>query len=58
MLIKELGLYQYDPKSIDNGKEVPIKENDHCLDGTRYLGMGMWNQISYMLPEGERGDED
>ena len=58
MLIKELGLYQYDPKSIDNGKEVPIKENDHCLDGTRYLSMGMWNQISYMLPAGERGDED
>lgn len=58
MLIKELGLYQYDPKSIDNGKEVPIKENDHCLDGTRYLSMGMWKQISYMLPAGERGDED
>ena len=33
MLIKEMGLYQYDPKSIEKGKEVPIKENDHCLTG-------------------------
>ncbi len=58
MLIKELGLYQYDPKSIDKGREVPIKENDHGLDAMRYDCMGLWSQISYMLPAGERGDEN
>lgn len=28
----------------------------NCLDALRYDCMGMWNQISYMLPAGERGD--
>lgn len=56
MLIKELGLYQYDEKSIKRGIEIPVKENDHCCDGSRYLCMGMWNLIQYMLPPIERGD--
>lgn len=58
MLIKELGLYQYDEKSIKRGVEVPVKKNDHCCDGSRYLCMGMWNLIKYMLPLLERGDSD
>ena len=58
MLIRELGLYQYDEKSIKRGVEVPVKENDHCCDGSRYLCMGMWNLIKYMLPPIERGDSD
>ena len=58
MLIRELGLYQYDEKSIKRGVEVPVKENDHCCDGSRYLCMGMWNLIKYMLPLLERGDSD
>lgn len=57
-LIKEMGLYQYDPKSIENGKEVPLKVNDHAQDAWRYLIVGMWKQIVYMLPMSERGDED
>lgn len=56
MLIKELGLYQYDEESIKKGAEVPVKENDHCCDGSRYLCMGVWNLIKYMLPLTERGD--
>lgn len=56
MLIKEMGQYQYDPDSIKRGKEVPLKVNDHAEDSTRYLCMGMWNQINYMLPFSERGD--
>lgn len=58
MLIKEMGIYQYDPKSIENGKEVPLKINDHCEDALRYLVMGMWRYIVNMLPVSERGDED
>lgn len=57
MLLKEMGLYQYDPKSIEKGKEEPLKVNDHCEDAMRYLIMGMWKQIVHMLPMSERGDE-
>lgn len=57
-LIREMGLYQYDPKSIEKGKEEPVKVSDHCVDGLRYLCCGMWRQIVYMLPASERGDEN
>ena len=32
-LTRELGTYKYDKKSIERGKEVPVKENDHCITG-------------------------
>lgn len=57
-LIKEMGIYQYDPKSIENGKEEPLKVNDHAEDAWRYLIVGMWKQIVYMLPMSERGDKN
>ena len=57
-LIKEFGLYQYDPKSIERGEEVPLKINDHCCDALRYLVMGMWSRIKFMLPPIERGEDD
>lgn len=57
-LIREMGLYQYDPKSIEKGKEEPVKVSDHCMDACRYVLVGMWRQIVYMLPVSERGDED
>lgn len=33
MAVEEFGLYEYDKKSIEKGREVPIKTNDHCLVG-------------------------
>lgn len=57
-LIKEFGLYQYDPKSIERGEEVPLKINDHCCDALRYLVMGMWSRVRFMLPPIERGEDD
>ena len=57
-LIREFGLYQYDPKSIERGEEVPLKINDHCCDALRYLVMGMWSRIRFMLPPIERGEDD
>ena len=57
-LIKEMGIYQYDPKSIERGKEEPLKVKDHGVDAWRYLIVGMWKMIVYMLPMSERGDED
>ncbi len=52
----ELGLYEWDKKSIEKGKEVPVKENDHGCDATRYCVMGMWKKIKYFLPRADRED--
>lgn len=36
-LINELGLYVWNDKRSDNGKEEPVKQFDHALDALRYL---------------------
>lgn len=54
MLDEELGLYGWDKKSIEHGKEVPIKEKDHGCDAMRYCVMGMWSKIKYFLPKADR----
>ena len=56
-LIREFGTYEYDKKSIESGKEKPIKTDDHCCDAWRYLVMGLWSKIKYFLPAGESEDE-
>ena len=56
-LIKEMGLYQYDEKSIEAGKEQPLKINDHACDATRYSVMGMWKLIRLFLPVSEQEDD-
>lgn len=56
-LIREMGVYAYDPKSIEKGKEEPVKIDDHCVDGLRYLVMGMWTKIKHWLPVGEQDEE-
>ena len=50
----EFNLYSYDKKSIEAGKETPVKINDHCMDSIRYAVMGAWSKLKYFLPEGER----
>lgn len=54
--IREFGIYEYDKKSLEKGKEIPVKMNDHCMDSTRYLIMGFWKKIKYFLPKTERGE--
>lgn len=49
-LISEMYLYEWDEDLIEKGKEVPVKTNDHCQDGTRYLIMGFWKYIKQLLP--------
>lgn len=56
-LIRELGLYEYDKKSIEKGKEVPIKENDHACDALRYAVMGAWLYIKCWIPQDEKPEE-
>lgn len=36
-LLQEIVSYSWDPKASENGKEKPIKQNDHCLDALRYV---------------------
>lgn len=53
---REAGTYEYDAKSIEQGKEVPVKVNDHCMDAMRYAVMGMWKYLKYFLPIAEQED--
>ncbi len=52
--VNEFGTYEYDKKSIERGKEEPVKLDDHCMDAIRYLVMGMWVKIKHWLPKGEQ----
>ena len=56
--IEEFGTYSYDKKSIERGKEQPVKVDDHCMDALRYDVMGLWKYIRQWLPDEEREDED
>ena len=55
--INEFGVYEYDPKSIERGKEEPVKIDDHCMDAIRYMVMGMWIKIKHWLPVNEEEKE-
>lgn len=57
-LIEEEYQYGYDEDLLEKGKEVPVKENDHCEDAKRYLIMGIWKFIKRMLPILKEGDEE
>lgn len=51
--VREFGTYEYDKKSVERGKEVPVKEDDHCMDAIRYVVMGAWSKIKLWLPREE-----
>lgn len=36
-LVSEIGLYCWDEKKGENGKELVVKKNDHALDALRYV---------------------
>lgn len=55
--IREFDIYEYDRKSIEKGREVPVKENDHCMDAIRYAVMGAWRWLKHWLPE-DRPEEE
>lgn len=35
--IAEFGSYLWDTNAVDRGMDIPLKENDHCMDAVRYL---------------------
>lgn len=49
-LKEEMYMYEYDSDLLEKGKEIPVKQNDHCEDATRYLIMGIWKFIKLLLP--------
>ena len=55
--IDEFGTYEYDKKSIERGKEEPVKVDDHAMDAIRYAVMGMWKYLKRWLPEAEDEEE-
>ena len=54
--IEEFKTYEYDKKSIERGKEEPVKIGDHCMDAIRYVVMGMWIRLKRFLPAAEQED--
>lgn len=60
-LVRETYTYGYDKDLLDKGKEIPVKENDHCMDALRYLIMGIWKYIKQIIPilkSLEKGEDD
>ncbi|ERL19804.1 phage terminase, large subunit, PBSX family [Oribacterium sp. oral taxon 078 str. F0263] len=55
---REFGLYEYDRKSIERGREKPVKAEDHCMDAIRYLVMGLWPKLKYYLPAQGKEEEN
>nr|DAJ94246.1 MAG TPA: large terminase [Caudoviricetes sp.] len=47
-LIQELGLYIWDEKKAEKGKEEVVKQNDHCCDALRYLVASVTNSYEVM----------
>lgn len=56
-LIEEEYQYEWDEDLLDKGKEVPVKEHDHCQDAKRYLVMGFWKYIRQLLPLLEKEED-
>ena len=55
--VREFGTYEYDKKSREKGKEVPVKESDHCMDAIRYVVMGVWKRLKHWLPREVQDDK-
>lgn len=55
--IREFGVYEYDKKSIERGKEEPVKINDHAMDAIRYAVMGAWKWLKQWLPSEAQADD-
>ena len=55
--VREFGLYEYDKDSIEKGREVPVKQDDHAMDAIRYLVMGMWSKVKHYLPVRDKEEE-
>lgn len=53
--IQEVGDYEFDPKMLDKGIEVPVKVDDHAMDSFRYLVMHLWIRLRRMLNINEKG---
>lgn len=47
-LVSELGLYVWNEKKTDSGKEVPVKQNDHACDALRYFIQTTTNKYEVM----------
>lgn len=48
--IDEFQLYEWNMDLVEKGQEVPVKDNDHCMDAIRYYVMYVWKYLRRLLP--------
>lgn len=44
-LVKEFGVYAWDPKAAKRGEDKPIKQHDHALDALRYHEYTLFGKV-------------
>lgn len=54
--VREFGIYEYDKKLLERGKEEPVKIDDHAMDAIRYGTMGAWKYLKQWLPKWDEED--
>jgi len=53
-LLKEFGVYSWDPKAQERGEDKPIKAHDHALDGLRYVLHTLFKS-AFVIPRTVKG---
>ena len=52
--INEFSSYRWDPKGQERGEDIPIKQEDHCMDALRYICNGNRLLLQHKLITQER----
>lgn len=52
--INEFSSYRWDPKGQERGEDIPIKQDDHCMDALRYICNGNRLLLQHKLRTQER----
>lgn len=47
--INEFSSYRWDPKGQERGEDIPIKQDDHCMDAIRYVCNGNRQMLQHKL---------
>lgn len=47
--INEFSSYRWDPKAQERGEDIPIKQDDHCMDALRYICNGNRLMLQHKL---------
>lgn len=56
--VSEFSSYRWDPKGQERGEDIPIKQDDHCMDALRYVCNGNRLLLQHKLRTQERFKEN